>query len=84
MADIFPPLGRPPEFMQVWRPRARRYYQHQEDVWMKYYLRLKEQVKEGSAPTCFVKRWIEEAEADKQGTSDVQAAFLAGSTYYPS
>lgn len=78
LADTFPPLAKLPLALQWWRPRARRYYERQQRIWMKFWSNLTRKMRHGNAPECFVKQWVE-TEYEKQGISEVQAAFVAGS-----
>lgn len=80
LADMYPPLAKLPVWLQWWRPRARRYYERQKTIWMKYWNTLKIQRELGIAPECFVKQWME-TDQEKHGIDEVQAAFVAGSLY---
>jgi hypothetical protein len=77
IAETIPPLADLPQWMQWWRPAALKYQDHQSRVWMKYWNKLKDQIKDGTAPECFVKQFAESKYQEK-GISDIQAAFLSG------
>jgi hypothetical protein len=51
-------------------------------VWMKYWKKLEGQIRDGTAPECFVKQFAESHYQDK-GISEIQAAYLAGCTLPP-
>ncbi|KAL1887615.1 hypothetical protein Sste5346_010116 [Sporothrix stenoceras] len=78
VADLLPALARLPTWMQWWRPHAVRGYKKQLVVWMKHWNRLKDQIREGKAPECFVKQFLE-TDFKKQDITEEQAAFVAGS-----
>ncbi|KAF2109514.1 cytochrome P450 [Lophiotrema nucula] len=78
IADTFPPLGRLPVSLQWWRGSLKPLFQRQANLWMSFWSSLKTQMETGKAPECFVKQVIE-TEYEKQGISELQAAFLAGS-----
>lgn len=78
VADLIPPLARLPVRLQWWRKRALGYQQRQTKIWMRYWLTLKEQMKEKRAPECFVKQLMG-TDYQSQGISEVQGAFIAGS-----
>ncbi|KPM40123.1 hypothetical protein AK830_g6429 [Neonectria ditissima] len=78
VADLFPPLASIPVWLQWWRPGAIRAYNRQKKTWMKYWDRLKVQMDEKRAPECFVKQFLE-TDFEKQGITEVQAGFVAGS-----
>jgi len=78
LADLYPPLARIPQWMQWWRPRALRYYKHQETLWMMLWNQLKVQISLKQAPDCWAKQWAETDPTEKQGIDEVQAAFVAG------
>lgn len=77
LADMIPPLGRLPVFLQWWRKRALRYQQRQATIWMKYWTDLKAQIDQKNAPECFVKQFAE-TDYRAQGISELQCAFVAG------
>ncbi|KAL3426712.1 hypothetical protein PVAG01_00221 [Phlyctema vagabunda] len=78
IADMIPPLAEIiPVPLQWWRSRALRYQKRQTTIWMKYWNTLKEQIKEGKAPECFVKQFSE-SDYQEQGISEIQAAYVAG------
>lgn len=78
VADLIPPLAKIPVWMQWWRKRALGYQERQTRIWMKYWTILRRQIDEEKAPDCFVKQFIE-TDYEKQGISEVQAAYVAGS-----
>lgn len=77
LADMIPPLGRLPVFLQWWRKRALRYQKRQSSIWMKYWSGLQAQIYQKTAPECFVKQFIE-TDYQRQDISEMQAAFVAG------
>ncbi|KAM0185131.1 hypothetical protein ACHAPI_012281 [Fusarium lateritium] len=78
IADTFPPLNKLPEALQWWRPSAKAAYERQKETWMRYWNRLQTLLKENRAPECFVKQ-LAESNIEKQGISEVEAGFAAGS-----
>lgn len=78
IADLIPPLAKLPVWMQWWRARALRYQARQTKIWMKFWSNLKQQMEEKKAPECFVKQFIE-TDYEKNGISEIQAAYVAGS-----
>ena len=77
LAETVPPLARMPVWMQWWTSRALVYYMRQEDLWLRLFRGLRSQMDKGNAPECFVKRMVESS-FEKEGVSELQAAFLAG------
>ena len=77
IAEVFPPLAKLPVPLQWWRKRALRYYKRQENIWQKLFWELKDKMDKGKAPECFVKQMIE-SEFQKEGISQLQAAFVSG------
>ena len=83
IADMIPPLGNLPPWMQWWKKSVGHLYQRQVAIWTKYWNTLTAQMEakrlghSKSAPECFVKQVIEH-EYQKLGISELQAAFLAG------
>lgn len=78
IADLIPPLAQLPVALQWWRASAKRKYERQRDIWMKYWNTLKDDINAGKAPECFVKQFAE-GDYKKQDISETQAAFVAGS-----
>ncbi|KAH6971061.1 cytochrome P450 [Ilyonectria sp. MPI-CAGE-AT-0026] len=78
IADLFPPLGRLPQWLQWWRPTATRAYNRHTAIFMKYWNTLKEKLEHGNAPECLVKQ-IMETGIEKQGVTEVEACWVAGS-----
>jgi cytochrome P450 len=78
LADAIPPLGKLPVWMQWWRRPLKPLFDRQAKLWMKLWTSLRTQIETGQAPECFVKQLIESG-YEKQGISELQAAFLAGS-----
>jgi len=81
IAEMFPFLAKLPTWMQWWRKAALQSFNRQAAIWMKYWTQLKEQMALNSAPECFVKQFIE-TDYEKNGISELQAAFVAGSTLF--
>ena len=48
-------------------------------VWMKYWNKLQDQIRDGTAPECFVKQ-LAESNYQEKGISEIQAAYLSGCT----
>ncbi len=82
IADLIPPLAQLPVWMQWWRKRALGYQERQTKIWMKYWTILRQQIEEKTAPECFVKQFIG-TNYEKEGISEIQAAFVAGSKSLP-
>jgi len=80
LADMLPPLAKLPLWMQTWRKRALSYQARQTAIWMKYWMGLRTQMDLGTAPDCFVRGFIEDG-FEKQNIPEVQAAYVAGSTF---
>ncbi|KAL2839386.1 cytochrome P450 [Aspergillus pseudoustus] len=77
IAEIFPALVKIPAWMQWWRKAARRSFNRQAAIWMKYWKRLRSQIDSNEAPECFVKQFIE-TDYEKNDISELQASFVAG------
>lgn len=77
-ADAYPPLANIPTWMQLWRKRALQSQERQRRIWLRYFQQLRVQMDTGNAPECFVKGMIQE-NFQKEGISEVQGAFVAGS-----
>jgi cytochrome P450 len=78
LADALPFLGNLPPSLQWWRKGLKPYFDKQANLWMSFWTSLKTQMETKQAPECFVKQFIE-SDYEKQGISELQAAFLAGS-----
>ncbi|CVK96639.1 related to O-methylsterigmatocystin oxidoreductase [Fusarium mangiferae] len=78
VADMFPPLNKLPKGLQWWRASAEAAYERQKATWMRYWDRLQTHLKENRAPECLVKQ-LAESNLEKQGISEVEAGFAAGS-----
>ncbi|CAN9327015.1 unnamed protein product [Alternaria alternata] len=78
LADTLPFLGNLPPRLQWWRKGVKPYFDKQANLWMSFWSTLKTQMDTKQAPECFVKQFIE-SDYEKQGISELQAAFLAGS-----
>ena len=78
LADTLPFLGKLPPSLQWWRKGVKPYFDKQANLWMSFWSTLKTQMETKQAPECFVKQLIE-SDYEKQGVSELQAAFLAGS-----
>ncbi|KAK9784462.1 putative O-methylsterigmatocystin oxidoreductase [Seiridium cardinale] len=77
IAELIPWLANLPVYLQWWRGSALKLYARQRDIWMKYWNTLQSQADAGRAPECFGKQF-RESDFQKQGISDEQAAFVAG------
>lgn len=78
LADTVPPLGKLPPRLQWWRAGLKPLFNRQANLWMSFWSSLRTQMETKQAPECFVKQVIE-SNYEKQGVSELQAAFLAGS-----
>jgi cytochrome P450 len=78
LADALPFLGNLPPRLQWWREGLKPLFDKQANLWMSFWTSLKTQMETKQAPECFVKQFIE-SDYEKQGISELQAAFLAGS-----
>ncbi|KAF1975719.1 cytochrome P450 76C3 [Bimuria novae-zelandiae CBS 107.79] len=78
LADTLPFLGKLPPSLQWWRKPLKPLFDRQANLWMSLFSSLKTQMETKQAPECFVKQLIE-SNYEKQGISELQAAFLAGS-----
>lgn len=78
LADAIPLLGKLPPQLQWWRKPLKPLFERQANFWMKLWTSLRTQMETGQAPECFVKQLIDSG-YEKQGISELQAAFLAGS-----
>ncbi|KAF1842792.1 cytochrome P450 76C3 [Cucurbitaria berberidis CBS 394.84] len=78
LADTLPFLGNLPPRLQWWRKDLQPLFEKQANLWMSFFTSLKTQMETKQAPECFVKQFIE-SDYEKQGISELQAAFLAGS-----
>jgi hypothetical protein len=79
-ADAFPILAKLPVWMQTWRSRALTYHRNQADLWLGLWKELQQDIADGNAPECFVKQ-VSETDLEKQGITEIQGAFIAGSKY---
>ncbi|KAF2462457.1 O-methylsterigmatocystin oxidoreductase [Lineolata rhizophorae] len=79
LADTIPAIAEIlPESLHWWRKEVLPLRKRQEVMWMKFWTSLKTKMDLGKAPECFVKQFIESS-FEKEGISEIQAAFLAGS-----
>jgi cytochrome P450 len=78
LADALPFLGNLPLRLQWWHSGLKPLFDKQANLWMSFWTSLKTQMETKQAPECFVKQFIE-SDYEKQGISELQAAFLAGS-----
>jgi cytochrome P450 len=78
LADALPFIANLPPLLQWWRKPLKPLFDKQANLWMSFFASLKTQMETKSAPECFVKQLIE-SDYEKQGITDLQAAFLAGS-----
>jgi hypothetical protein len=80
LANAIPPLAKLPIPLQWWRKRGLEYLERQKTLWMRLWSQLTEQMEAKTAPECFLKGF-REGDFKKQGTRDIQGAFVAGSRY---
>jgi hypothetical protein len=80
LANTIPPLAKLPIPLQWWRKRGLEYLERQKTLWMRLRSGLTEQMEAKTAPECFLKGF-REGDFKKQGISDIQGAFVAGSWY---
>jgi cytochrome P450 len=78
LADALPFFGNLPLQLQWWRKGLKPLFEKQAKLWMSFWTSLKTQIETKQAPECFAKQFIESG-YEKQGISELQAAFLAGS-----
>lgn len=78
LADTLPFLGNLPPNLHWWRKGLQPLFDKQANLWMSFWNSLKTQMETKQAPECFVKQFIE-SDYQKQGITELQAAFLAGS-----
>jgi cytochrome P450 len=78
LADALPFIGNLPRQLQWWRKGLQPLFDKQANLWMSFWSSLKTQMETKQAPECFAKQFIESG-YEKQGISELQAAFLAGS-----
>jgi cytochrome P450 len=78
LADALPFFGNLPRQLQWWRKGLQPLFDKQANLWMSFWSSLKTQMETKQAPECFAKQFIESG-YEKQGISELQAAFLAGS-----
>ncbi|KAH8732630.1 cytochrome P450 76C3 [Phaeosphaeriaceae sp. PMI808] len=78
LADTLPFIASLPLSLQWWRSGLKPLFDKQANLWMSFWTSLKTQLQTKQAPECFVKQFIE-SDYQKQGISELQAAFLAGS-----
>jgi cytochrome P450 len=78
LADALPFFGNLPLQLQWWRKGLKPLFDKQANLWMSFWTSLKTQIETKQAPECFAKQFIESG-YEKQGISELQAAFLAGS-----
>ncbi|KAM0328704.1 hypothetical protein ACHAQA_005117 [Verticillium albo-atrum] len=78
LADMIPPLGKLPPWLQWWRPKALEAYESQRSTWMGFWKRLREEISKGAAPECLVKDFIEN-DLDRLSITDEEGSFVAGS-----
>jgi cytochrome P450 len=78
LADALSFFGKLPLRLQWWRKPLNPLFNKQANLWMSLWSSLKTQMETKQAPECFVKQLVE-SNYEKQGISELQAAFLAGS-----
>jgi cytochrome P450 len=78
LADALPFFGNLPRQLQWWHKGLQPLFDKQANLWMSFWSSLKTQMETKQAPECFAKQFIESG-YEKQGISELQAAFLAGS-----
>lgn len=78
ITDLLPQLDRIPKWLQWWRARAYRLYKFQYALWMPLWQKLRQQINDGAAPSCFAKHFMQ-ADVQRHQIDEIQAAFLAGS-----
>lgn len=79
MIDTLPMLANiiPQSWLQNWKDVARQWYKEDSEIYLKMYGKLMDQVKNGTAPDCFLKDLARE-KLEKNPIPDVTAAFAAG------
>ncbi|KAL6895122.1 cytochrome P450 [Trichoderma evansii] len=79
MIDTLPMLADiVPEFLlQNWKTIAKQWYEEDSQIYLRLYNRLMEEIKNGTAPNCFLKDMARE-KMKKNPIADVTAAFAAG------
>jgi hypothetical protein len=80
LANTIPPLAKLPIPLQWWLKRGLEYLERQKVLWMRLWSALTEQMEQKTAPECFLKQF-RESDFKRQGISDIQGAFVAGSRY---
>jgi cytochrome P450 len=78
LADALPFFGNLPRQLQWWHKGLQPLFDKQANLRMSFWSSLKTQMETKQAPECFAKQFIESG-YEKQGISELQAAFLAGS-----
>ncbi len=73
-------LPRDPLSLNIWFFPCRSTIWHVARVWMKYWNKLQDQIRDGTAPECFVKQ-LAESNYQEKGISEIQAAYLSGCTH---
>lgn len=74
--DSFPILRSLPDFMLPLRRTAKELHRREKALYLSHWLRVKEEIKEGTIRPCFCEEMAEIQKAD--GFSDDQAAYIAG------
>lgn len=79
MIDTLPMLADiVPEFLlQNWKTIAKQWYEEDSQIYLRMYNKLMEDIKNGTAPNCFLKYMARE-KMKKNPIADVTAAFAAG------
>ncbi|KAF2280356.1 cytochrome P450 [Westerdykella ornata] len=79
MIDTVPMLANmvPQFLLQNWKKTARQWYKEDSEIYLSMYRKLMQEVKDGTAPDCFLKDLARE-KLQKNAISDVTAAFAAG------
>lgn len=74
--DWIPVLDKLPDFLAPWREKARQFHQDHMRFWRIFYTHMRERVNEGTAPECFISKFLEQSEA-KQFDDDECATIVA-------
>lgn len=74
--DSFPLLRSLPDFLLPLRKTAKELHRREKELYLGHWLRVKEEVKEGTIRPCFCEEMADVQEAE--GISDDQAAYIAG------
>lgn len=78
IANDFPILYKLPECMHWWKKRASAMRDRQTRIWSRHWATLKAQLKEGKAPPCFARSFLESA-MKGGGIAEEEGMYLGGS-----